>query len=543
MAFDVDKALDISENGVLVSNNDGTGLVWIGGGVDSPVGYQAPVGSRYYQTNGKVFKKFSTGVSDWRIYPLAEEVPFDNSTNLFDSNYTQQAVEEIDFREIFREPTGFCSECALSIISFNDSLRRFSIAPTSTEFVYYTKGHKHVKTSIEHVVIDDTDGNWYIYYDGSSLLASQTEWEYGAGVVFVSIVYWDSTNKKAIYFGDERHGLTMDWATHKRLHLVYGMGVERNKLVAGDYILNGNGSLDSHCQLSLTDGTIHDEDLVFDVENSVTPTNPFEQEISPIVHVPIYYQIGSTGIWRKLDATHFPVASQSGFTCRYNYYNPTTEQWGLVNASEEFYFTVWLFATNNIYEPIVAVLGQKQYVDPLTADAEEQYAFLDLTNFPFLESALLYRCMFRTSTIYTNTPNAILVNLLGVNVPNNLAQAISNKKLTSQTVFETSSTTDVEIANFHLTPEAGTYALFYSADQIIVQNNADAFTTIYIDDSRVDDSERSVQGVGSNFNCQTSIVTTIGVNGSQRVNVRVRVDVGVFKVKARTAVLIRLGAA
>ena len=36
--------------------------------------------------------------------------------------------------------------------------------------------------------------------------------------VFAATIYWDATNKEAILVGDERHGITMDAATHEYLH-------------------------------------------------------------------------------------------------------------------------------------------------------------------------------------------------------------------------------------------------------------------------------------------------------------------------------------
>ena len=58
--IDISKADEISENGVLISTDaDGVELIWIGGGAGEPSGIQAPIGSRYYQTNGKVWKKYS----------------------------------------------------------------------------------------------------------------------------------------------------------------------------------------------------------------------------------------------------------------------------------------------------------------------------------------------------------------------------------------------------------------------------------------------------------------------------------------------------
>lgn len=465
---------------------------------------------------------------------------FDNSSNGFDSTNLQTALEEIDFRELTKEPTGFVNQ-GDSAISFSDVNKRFTIAPVSSNFVYYINGHPYIKDASEYVDITDTEGLWYIYYDGSVLTASQTPWDYENSIVFIALIYWDATNNKQIYFADERHGLVMSWAEHKYLHFTNGLKVEPYQLLAGNYELNKDGSSNAHAQLSLTNGTIHDEDLNFDIINSATPTNPFEQKLSTILYVPIYYLNGT--VWRKKDAVAFPVYYNSGELCRYNYYNSGTMQWSAELCTNDYYFCIWLMATNNISEPVIAILGQNQYIDPLKADADEQFSALDLSGLPFQEKALLYRAMFRTSTTYTNTPKAILSNLTGPQIPSNLAQAISNKRLNSSTSFQTSSATYVPITNFEIIPESGTYALWFNSDVIIGANNALANTSFFVDGTQIASSERTIQGVGSNFISSVSLLETYGFNGSQTLSVRVKISSGTFYINDRTLVLIRLGPA
>ena len=441
-------------------------------------------------------------------------------------------------RWLTKSPTGFPNRTDTTV-SFVDGTMTFSIAPTGSSFKYYIKGTEYTKTITQNVQITDTEGIWYIYFNGDTLTASQTPWEFDDAMV--SYLYWDATNDKAIIFADERHGVAMDWATHERLHSVDGMAITRNQLVCSNYTLNSDGSLDAHAQYDFTNGYVYDEDNLFYIQNNSSPSQPFEQKLTPQAWLPLYYQLGSLGTWRKITATAFPVAYDPGNTCKVNQLSGGVGS--LVNATNDYYFCIWVFATNNIYEPVIGIVGQNEYIDPLTADENEQYPFLDMTGFPFQEAKLIYRTMFRTSSSYTNTPKAVLNNVVGVGSTNNLASAILNRRLTSTTPFATSSPSDVPITSFSLTPESGTYAVWYNASVRLSANNSLAYTSLWIGGVHYASSERVVQGVGSNFVSTATMLDIVAFNGSEILDVRVRVTSGTFTINDRTLVLVRLGPA
>lgn len=357
-------------------------------------------------------------------------VPFDNEASVsgivnvsgisgtegfFISGNVEDALHEIDFRQIELEPTGFASRVN-STISFNDANRTFSITPIEA-FIYYIRGKRHIVTETKTVQITDTEGLWFIYFEGDTLKASQTVWEFDGPIAFVSYLYWDATNNQAIIFGEERHGLTMDWATHKYLHNTFRTQVERNSFETGNYIVSGDGSLDTHAQISFTNGTIHDEDIIISVVNSATPTLPFEQKLSTIAYIPLYYKLWDAGlginVWRKISATAFAVASNSPNTIYYN--KLTTGQYSLTNLTGGYYGTTWIAATNNIYEPIIGILGQTQAASLSAANTSEEN--LDLSGFPFQEYKFLNRLVFQSDSSYTNSPKAALRTIGDISVP------------------------------------------------------------------------------------------------------------------------------
>ncbi|MCK4259872.1 MAG: hypothetical protein KAX49_12900, partial [Halanaerobiales bacterium] len=168
------------------------------------------------------------------------------------------------------EPTGFPNRTD-STIAFTAIDMTFSIQPVATSFDFYSLGVKFTSTG-DTVVVDDVEGLWFFYYDSSGvLIASQTPWDFTSGFVYAAIIYWDAVNKTNLGLGEERHGITMDSATHEYLHehfgAVWGSGFTPSVTV------DGNGSLDAHCEIqSVSSGILYDEDIE---HNSDEQTNSF----------------------------------------------------------------------------------------------------------------------------------------------------------------------------------------------------------------------------------------------------------------------------
>jgi len=121
------------------------------------------------------------------------------------------------------------------------------------------------------------------------------------------------------------------------------------------------------------------------------------------------------------------------------------------------------------------------------------------------------------------------------------ATGITSYVVESNTSFLTSSTTDVLITGFTTTPISGRYAVFYSSDIIISQNNKISQSVVFVDGVANENTRRDVQGVGSNFVASQQSIGEVTVNGSQAVDIRVNINSGSLTVKQRSLILIRLG--
>jgi hypothetical protein len=303
------------------------------------------------------------------------------------------------------EPMGH-EDKSESTISFNEGTRTFSITPVSTSFTVWCAGKRFVKTETETVEIPDTSGLYYIYFNSSGVLSYRTDyfvWDEDAPTAYV---YWNEVDNKAYFFADERHGITLDWATHEYLHRTRGAAIA-NGFGANNYILNGDGSLDSHAKLDIADGTFFDEDLQVDIIHSNTPTaNTWEQIIQGNAEIPVFYRVNNH--WKKDTATEFPLKQG---TSRPQYNLDTAGTWSATDIDNNRFGVSWIIATNNLNEPIIAVLGQGSYTDNGSAEAEF-YGSLNLDGFPIVEFRPLYKIIYECKDACSNTPHARFTSIV-----------------------------------------------------------------------------------------------------------------------------------
>jgi hypothetical protein len=316
-----------------------------------------------------------------------------------------------------KEPIGH-EDKTQSTISFTETganARKFSISPVSGSHYVWCQGTRYEKSAAETVTIPNTSGLYYICYDASGNLIYQTtyfEWDSQTPTAYI---YWNATDSKAYFFADERHGVTLDWATHEYLHRTRGAAIA-NGFGAGNYTISGNGSSNTHAQLDIADGTFFDEDLQVDVVHSNTPTaNTWQQDIQGPALIPIFYRSGT--VWKRDNPTTYPLKQG---TSRVQYNLNTAGTWSTPDISQNGKFGIsWIVATNNLTYPILAILGQSEYANQGDAEIED-WSNVDLTGFPVFEFRLLYKVIYQTSTTYSNTPKARFTAVL------DLRQAISN---------------------------------------------------------------------------------------------------------------------
>lgn len=287
-----------------------------------------------------------------------------------------------------------------SVISFNSSTREFSIAPSSTAHYIWCKGKRFTKTTTETTTIGSSSGLYYIYYDSEGMLQNKTTYFDFENETPVSYIYWNQTDSTAYFFADERHGVVLDWQTHEYLHRTRG-AVIASGFGASYTQPFGDGSSDSHAQISFADGTFFDEDMQIDIVHSASPvTNTWQQRLEGNAYIPVFYRLNNH--WKKDVATTFPFKQGSA---RAQYNLNTAGTWSTVDIDNNKYGVMFIVATNNLNEPVIAILGQEQFTDQGSAEATV-WENLNVDGFPIFEFRPLFKVTFQTANAYTNTPHA-----------------------------------------------------------------------------------------------------------------------------------------
>lgn len=292
-----------------------------------------------------------------------------------------------------------------STMTFTDETRAFSIQPTETNFNFYQDGIKFTSAG-ETLQIDNTEGEWVIYYDEGVLTALNSPTDGDISIIIrtkciVAWIYWNADDEEIVYFGEERHGYLMNPITHARLHFVDGL-VYQFGLAISDLSVDGDGSSNAHSQFGSTLGAIADEDIFFSI-SAVAPTTGF----------PVLYFIGDNENPKLRKGTNAGYPFLMGGTLPY--YNQDT---GTVRQLTEMtsgkLAWVHLLATTDLNTPMFVHAGLDQYDTEtgakrgLTGELEKLInGFAKISEYRYVGSGLLL-----ANSSFTNTNKCAFVSTL-----------------------------------------------------------------------------------------------------------------------------------
>jgi hypothetical protein len=334
----------------------------------------------------------------------ALDIPFTPTSTITSTN-VQDAIEEVEANsaastaaifEDTREPTGFINRTD-STISFVDGTRIFTIAPVSTSFSFYIKGEKFTKTTAQSITIPNLTGTHYIYFNTSGALEttqvpSADIFEIDAIIAFV---YWNNETNLSTLFGEERHGITMDGATHSYLHTILGARYLSGLALQNFTIGSGNSNADA--QFTSDEGSIRDEDILH--------TIPAQTQI------PILYRQGQ--YWRRKVADAYPLiysgsAGYTGANGRPAYNQYTGGAWQLTEMTNTDFILVHFFGTNDVNNKVIGVVGTQQYASRSAARTGANSEISKLQDLPFTEFVPIGTVIFQSNN-YTNAVKARVV--------------------------------------------------------------------------------------------------------------------------------------
>lgn len=310
------------------------------------------------------------------------------------------------------EPTGF--ETISSTISigtldgydpayeFDSTATTFTITPIGEQIVW-VDGRRFTKTAPETVSVPN-NGLTFVYYNSAGVLSAKNTFFDLKTEAPVSYVY--RHEGKVLFMGDERHGITMDGATHEYLHRTRGAAYATG-FGANGFTLIGNGTTESHATINLASGEFYDEDLLISIQHGLTGDR-FTQPLETPAQLPVFYH--ANGGWDAVKATNIPAISG---TARMAYNLKTGEVWSVQNIQNNHFGIMYVLATNNLLAPVMAVMGQESYGSKGAAEAA-LYADFDLDGFPFFEFRPLYKLIYEVKDSYTNAIKAALRGVMDV---------------------------------------------------------------------------------------------------------------------------------
>ncbi len=281
------------------------------------------------------------------------------------------------------DPTGF-ENLTDSTISYDPLTQTLTLTPV-VSFAFWRNGIRYEYTApVVFPAHPTTDGTHFFYFDDADPPAPTTSTSFWDLSKYVPVSYVQYNSALADgYASEERHGLCMDWATHKHLHFTVG-AYAQSGFGLGDvlspaipWVTNASN------KITVDFGVVADEDL----------ENNNNGHLAADAYT-FMYRSGATGIWTwvrsSLGGTTYPYQISGGWIT----YNDGT--WGLSAATHNMFVNSFVFATNSLdgdFE-IVVVPGQALHTS-LSAAKEETVVSLAFGDKPFQEWVPLYRLTYQ----------------------------------------------------------------------------------------------------------------------------------------------------
>jgi microcystin-dependent protein len=403
-----------------------------------------------------------------------------NSNNTTINNTEEPAYTAT--RDATREPIGH-TDLTQSVMSFDNATRTLTIAPATGNdyFEVWCIGKPYRKTTPESITLPDESDLYYILFSSEGVLSYKTsyfDWDSDTPTAYV---YWNSDTNKAEFFADERHGIVLDWQTHEYLHRTRGAAIA-NGFSVSNYVLGGNGSLDTHAQLDIANGTFFDEDLQVDISHSNSPTaNTWQQDLQGPARIPVMYRSGAH--WIMDSPTDFPM-KQGTTTIKYNTVVGST--WSTTHVANNSYVPMFIVATNNLNYPVLSIMGQ--YIDSNLGKVQDyDWSDMELGDFPSVEFRPLYKVIVKALTSASNTVKASIIEIDDIRInqinPLGVAQAVSSSPTGALTAFAGSSAPTGWLLCYGQAVSRATYAALFSVVGT-TYGSGDGSTTFNIPDMR-----------------------------------------------------------
>jgi hypothetical protein len=322
---------------------------------------------------------------------------FGDETNNRVDNLTDRVVN------ISTNTTGF-ENLTDSELLFDDLTRTFTIQPTDESYNIYKNGIKYTIDTAKTLVIPNTTGEYFIYFDDNQDLQYLEIFDVSLirTKIYVAVLHYNSDQENILTDKpcDERHGISMSADTHYYAHSTIGAKWIEGLGLTG-FTIDGDGSLDSHSQFTAESGSFADEDI--------------RHEVPSYSQLSVFYRSGTE--WRSKTADAFPFIfnGQEGYTgTRICFNENVAENYQLTEVTNDYYILLHGYALNS--KQVAVFLGVNEYA---TLEEARAGANVELSNFnglPFQEFIKIGSVIVKCSNSFTNTHKVATVSTdLGLN--------------------------------------------------------------------------------------------------------------------------------
>ena len=270
---------------------------------------------------------------------------------------------------------------SMGTLAWDNGTRTASIEVKSGQSAYkfYVNGTLITKTATESVIIPDTTGVYFTYFDSDGVLQYTEHGSFFNAMIFenalVHLVRWNATQGSGDC-GSEQHGYRMDSSTHMYNHLTtgarYESGINITGLTDGDPNYTGT-----------TAGYFWDEDIRHSV--GAETTHPF------------LYRLGATGEWTTTAADNYVGYNGGSGDYKWNEWTGATWQLSAATPVTDYFMTFFVanpsIGTNQVFK----IIGHTAYSSRNNAREaiETEVNNLVLEGLPGEEFVFLYAVIVR----------------------------------------------------------------------------------------------------------------------------------------------------
>lgn len=266
-----------------------------------------------------------------------------------------------------------------------------------TSFTVWQSGRRYIFTDPQISHYDSLSGTNYYFFDQGTLYHyTSITGDYIQKQAFVCLTYGSEDTGQVLVFADERHGITMDGATHYYLHSTSGTRYRSGLGLAG---ISAGGTQ----YVKTLAGIIYDEDIIHNIP---------EQAAGNI----FVYLDGNR--WRGSQLPDFSFSYKIGGVAQYNKkIAPDTYQ--LADIPEGYFAVMYFSATNCSIHRTMKILGQNVFSSLSKARESAQSEPRDTSLIGLPASEFLYTgavIINRAGEIQTLDNGATYVDLRLVNI-------------------------------------------------------------------------------------------------------------------------------